>query len=73
MSTTTIEKHEFPRFTRVRTALQKHIYGLWVLITALAVADAASMYAALGLTRTISESNPSVGEINPATKVSSKQ
>jgi len=44
------------------------VYGFWALITALAVGDAASTYAALSLARTISETRPSVGEVNPATR-----
>jgi|AntDeeMinimDraft_4_1070355.scaffolds.fasta_scaffold15774_1 hypothetical protein len=68
MSTTTIQKHDFPRLHSLTNKLQKHVYGFWALITALAVGDAASTYAALSLARTISETRPSVGEVNPATR-----
>lgn len=68
MSTTTIETPEFPRLTRITNAIATHAHGLWALIVALAVGDAASTYAALSLAREISASNPQVGEVNPATK-----
>ncbi|MFD1646655.1 hypothetical protein [Haloarchaeobius litoreus] len=72
MSTKTFQSKNqtqlFPRFHSFVRTLESHSRALWAAITALAVGDAASTYAALSLARELSESNPRVGEVNPATK-----